>query len=61
MPVYEYRCEGCGWEFERLLSREQAEAPQACPKCKSTKTVRKLSTFCSRSTGAGGSSSSGCG
>jgi putative FmdB family regulatory protein len=33
MPTYEYRCEGCGHEFEELQSFKD-EPLKVCPKCK---------------------------
>ncbi|NLF31791.1 MAG: zinc ribbon domain-containing protein [Planctomycetes bacterium] len=43
MPVYEYRCQQCGHEFENLARTMNAKAP-ACPKCGGA-AGRKLSTF----------------
>lgn len=31
MPLYEYRCEGCGHRFEELVLR--GEGPVQCPVC----------------------------
>lgn len=46
MPLYEYRCTECNTDFEELVSASRTDgkchAP-ACPKCKSTRTVRILS------------------
>ena len=40
MPIYEYRCEACGHEFETLiLGKTQAE----CPSCQSQDLERLLS------------------
>lgn len=33
MPVYEYRCEGCGASHDRLLPHERVDDPGACPDC----------------------------
>lgn len=41
MPVYEFKCEGCGGRFEELTASE-ASAP-ACPACGSTQARRLLS------------------
>ena len=30
MPIYEYRCEKCDTQFERLLSHRERDAPQPC-------------------------------
>lgn len=64
MPVYEYKCDECGYKFEALRSIKDADKPLSCVVCNGTKTHRMLSTFFAHS-GAGslssGSSSSGCG
>ena len=40
MPIYEYRCEACGHEFETLvLGKTQPE----CPSCKSQDLERLMS------------------
>jgi putative FmdB family regulatory protein len=42
MPIYEYRCKGCGEEFSRMVSiSEQGSSPPRCPKCASDE-VRQL-------------------
>lgn len=40
MPIYEYRCEDCGHEFEALV--RSSDTP-ACEKCASPKLARLLS------------------
>jgi putative FmdB family regulatory protein len=32
MPTYEYRCQDCGWTFERFQSIKE-ESLKKCPKC----------------------------
>ncbi len=61
MPIYEYVCEDCGNEYEKIvLNKQQAVA---CPRCEGTRNKLKLSVF---STGSGSSakaapsSSGGC-
>ena len=45
MPIYEYACESCGFEFEEL-ARSPVEGDRAvCPKCGAKKTTRKMSVF----------------
>jgi putative FmdB family regulatory protein len=45
MPIYEFRCLGCGNVFELLkLKKESEEAAMKCPKCKSEEVERILST-----------------
>jgi len=33
MPLYEYRCPGCGQAFERVRRTDQRAAPVDCPAC----------------------------
>jgi putative FmdB family regulatory protein len=42
MPIYEYRCEGCGERFEEFLSLSTKPAPP-CPKCGAEKAERLIS------------------
>ena len=54
MPLYEYRCEECGVQFEKLVgasSRDDVE----CTECGAEKTERQVSTFAARSTGGAAS------
>ena len=64
MPIYEYRCDGCGSQFEKLV---RASSPAvACPGCGGAKLERQYSTFAAQM-GTGGAKSSapmpsgGCG
>jgi putative FmdB family regulatory protein len=41
MPIYEFRCEGCGERFEGLFPAGTEAAP--CPECGSERTRRVLS------------------
>ncbi|MBD3366938.1 MAG: zinc ribbon domain-containing protein [Candidatus Eisenbacteria bacterium] len=54
MPIFEYRCETCGEEFEEILSSENRDRPQTCPKCGSKRSKRLMSAF------AGGASCGSC-
>jgi putative FmdB family regulatory protein len=49
MPIYEYRCQGCGKDFEKYLPRVESAA--ACPSCASSQVTRKLSVFGMKSDG----------
>ena len=49
MPVYEYRCAGCGREFERYVAT--AAAGVTCPACASANVKRKLSVFAFKAEG----------
>jgi putative FmdB family regulatory protein len=44
MPLYEYRCESCGNEFEELVSASAEHGPP-CPECGAEKPKRLYSTF----------------
>ena len=33
MPIYEYRCAGCGNDFEMTRSFAQSSEPAPCPSC----------------------------
>jgi len=65
MPIYEFRCDDCGEEFEELIlgSRNSVK----CPKCSSRNCTKKMSAFAFKSgtqfVGTGkkaGPSCSGC-
>jgi putative FmdB family regulatory protein len=42
MPLYEYICRSCEHRFEALVQRGAAVA---CPRCRSARLERQLSTF----------------
>ena len=42
MPLYEYKCRGCGSDFEALVS--SSETP-SCPSCTSQELDKKFSVF----------------
>jgi putative FmdB family regulatory protein len=42
MPIYEYRCAGCGREFELLV---RSSTIPACPECGGRELKKKLSAF----------------
>lgn len=43
MPIYEYQCEACENEFEKLVFNTSEKI--VCPKCKSKKVHRMMSAF----------------
>ena len=53
MPIYEYVCDDCQAQFEKIVINKQQEI--ACPKCASKKATIQLSVFAT----AGNGSSSG--
>ncbi|HEY5998676.1 MAG TPA: zinc ribbon domain-containing protein [bacterium] len=67
MPMYEYRCGGCGHKIERYeAGRAASEGAEKCPECGRTSLRRVFSTFASNCCGdgdGGGSlpASGGCG
>lgn len=54
MPIYEFRCLGCGHVFELFkLKKEDDKSEMRCPKCSSQEVERVLSSV-SVITSAGG-------
>ena len=49
MPIYEYRCRGCGTDFEKYVAGTSTAV--ACPSCASADITRKLSVFGLKSDG----------
>ncbi len=49
MPIYEYRCRGCGHDFETYVHGPSTTV--ACPTCQSGDITRKLSVFGLKSDG----------
>jgi putative FmdB family regulatory protein len=41
MPIYEYRCDDCGVEFEAILL--QNSPPAVCPSCASEQLTQQIS------------------
>ncbi len=60
MPIYEYKCKGCGRRFELMRSMRDGHAPASCPACGSPDTSRLLSVFAAQ-TGGGESDNGACG
>jgi putative FmdB family regulatory protein len=62
MPIFEYCCDQCQNEFEKLVLNTSEKI--ACPKCKSKKVHRMMSAFAFSSGGkfksTASSSCSGC-
>ncbi|MDO3388805.1 zinc ribbon domain-containing protein [Gilvimarinus sp. SDUM040013] len=52
MPIYEYRCEGCGHELEALQKLSDA-ALIDCPACAQAQLVKKISAAGFRLKGGG--------
>lgn len=56
MPIFEYQCNKCGEDFEKLVFGNQKVT---CPKCGSDDARKKFSTF--GMSGVQNTGSSGCG
>lgn len=52
MPIYEYRCEHCGHEFD-TLQKVSEEPLKDCPECKKSALVKKVSAAGFRLKGGG--------
>jgi putative FmdB family regulatory protein len=48
MPIYSYKCNECGTVFDMLVGIGKGSEKPQCPKCKSKKLERILSTFAVR-------------
>jgi len=59
MPMYEYRCEECGGNFEKIVRFSEADANQPCPNCGSKRTHRKISVTANLGYASGSDFSSG--
>ena len=59
MPIYEYRCDDCGKQFEKLV---RASAPKvACPGCGGEKLEQQYSTFSAQMGSGGSAAAAPCG
>jgi putative FmdB family regulatory protein len=45
MPIYEYRCDDCGAEFEKRVARAADSEGVRCPSCGENHLTPRLSTF----------------
>lgn len=52
MPIFEYKCEGCGSRFEKLIRRAEDESGLCCPTCGQAQVAKQLSTFAAHAGGA---------
>jgi putative FmdB family regulatory protein len=57
MPIYEYVCDDCNAQFEKIVINRQQEI--SCPSCSSKKATIQLSVFSSSVGGGSPKSSSG--
>ena len=49
MPIYEYKCEACGGNYEQIRRMAEADRDLECPTCKSHEVNRSLSSFATTS------------
>jgi putative FmdB family regulatory protein len=57
MPIYEYVCDDCQAQFEKIVINKKQEI--ACPKCASKKATIQLSVFATAGNGGSSGPSSG--
>lgn len=64
MPLYEYHCNECGEEFEKMVRFSETDRSQVCPQCQGSDTKKKISSFASigaAQSGGAAAASSSCG
>jgi putative FmdB family regulatory protein len=54
MPIYEYICDDCGTQYEKIVLSKAQEI--ACPRCASKKNKLQLSVFATSSGSGNGAS-----
>ena len=59
MPIYEYICDDCKAQFEKIVINRQQEI--SCPKCSSKQATIQLSVFSAAVAGSSKSSPGGSG
>jgi putative FmdB family regulatory protein len=59
MPLYEFRCTGCGHVFEELILRRGDLEEVVCPACQAKETEQLLSSFASGTSSSDGGGGSG--
>ncbi len=52
MPIYEYRCKGCGRVFEAVVLKGEDEKIISCPRCGKNQPERLMSAFSAKSLSA---------
>lgn len=58
MPLYEFECQDCKENFEKLM-RLSGVQQATCPRCGSVKTVKKISAFAANARGSGATAGDG--
>ncbi len=49
MPIFEYRCDDCGSQFEKLVRQASGAIELSCPSCGKRNLTQQLSTFAAHS------------
>ena len=57
MPIYEYRCDDCGTDFEKFLRSMFSKEAIICPDCGGEQVTKAFSLFGSTSSSSGSASS----
>jgi putative FmdB family regulatory protein len=64
MPLYEFKCDECTEDFEKLVRSAAAIDEVVCPTCGSHKVTKRISSFAAQVSGAssafGNASASSC-
>lgn len=53
MPIYVYRCQACGHQFDKFVRSASWDGIAECPACGAIDTERRPSTFATTNTGPG--------
>ena len=59
MPIYEFKCNECGKEFEKFVLSYSQISDVKCPECNSKNVVKKVSA-CAVGGGDSGTTGSAC-
>jgi len=61
MPVYEYRCNDCGENFDLFVRSPAQQKTPTCPRCGSTNAKKSISLFGVGGGGSGRDAGASCG
>lgn len=56
MPLYEYNCQDCGEDFDKLVRFSEADQMPECPSCGEINTQKKISAGAVIGVNSGGGS-----
>jgi len=59
MPIFEFACEDCGTQFEKLMRASQRD-DVLCPSCGESHVTQQVSTFAARANGISRDSAPSC-